>query len=151
MMATFDLNVDLKLQRNLNKANAAFSKVDYPAAVAVVEVLVMHRIALLIEESSEAVKYGDATLRTIFLNPEDGEGDYVVLLNGLDIHGLAKRLWENGDWPGRRARLTEVHCIVKDVLSTHSLLIPLANIGIEITVSMGITLDQDVIMFESVG
>lgn len=149
-MTRFDLNVDSKLQSNLKKANAAFSKVHFPSAVAVIDMLVQHRIALLLEETFDGIKSGNKTLRGVFLDPEPAEGDFVVLLTGREIHSVTYRLWDNDDWPGRRARIEEVLCIAKDCLSSLGLLPALESIGVTITSSPGISLEDDVIMFDRI-
>lgn len=149
-MARIDLNVESKLQNNLKKANAAFSKVDYPSAVAVVDMLVLHRVAHLLEETFDGIKMGEKTLKSVFVDPEVGDGDFVVLLTGREIHSLTYRLWDNDDWPGRRARIEEVLCIAKDCLSSLGLLSALESIGVKVVASPGISLYDDVIIFDRI-
>jgi len=150
-VTTYDLNVDPNLQRKLTKANAAFSKVDYPSAVEVIDVLVRHRIATLLELWSGLIKRGEGTLKTIFLNYiGEEDGDFVVLLDGAAIHGLGFRLHEDSNWPGWQGKLEEVLKLVKDSLSSHGLLGALEDIGIKVAASRGLKPSDDVIIFESI-
>jgi|GEM_PF-5931146 len=150
-MARYDLQVDPKLWRNLTKANTAFSKVEYPSAAEVVDVLVRHRLAGLLTHWHDFIKSGDVTIKSVLLNWTNAEdGDFVVLLNGHEIHGVGMRVWGNGDWPARGGRLDEVLAIAKDVLASHGLLGVLESIGIQVVASSGTRPENDVIMFESI-
>lgn len=149
-MATFDLNVDAKLQRSLSKANTAFSSVEYPSVAEVIDILVRHRIACLFEETFDGVKYGDTTLRRVFLEPYPDEGDFVVLLTGPEIHSLAYRFWENGDAPYRRKRVEMVLEIVQALLTVLGLHKALTDIGVKVALSMGLKPEEDVIIFDRI-
>lgn len=150
-MTKFDLNVEPKLWHKMVNANAAFSSINYPSATEVIDVLVMHRIAVLFAEYALLIKSGDMTLKTILLkwvHSSDRSSDFVVLLRGKDIHELSMRLHEDGNWPARHSRLTEVLDVVKQSLDRRGLLEVLKTIGIQVSASRGAHAEEDVIVFE---
>ena len=148
-MTRFDLNVDQKFQRKLTAANKAFSAVEYPDAYKVIETLVLHRIALILEETFGGIKEGDATLRAVLLDPDPSEVDFVVLLDSKDICSLAFRLGDGDDWPSRRTRNDLILSAVRECLRDHGLLRVLEDIGITITFLTGSSPKEDIIVFES--
>lgn len=149
-MTRFDLNVEPKLRSKMANANEAFSSFNYPSATEVIDVLVMHRIATLLDEYASYIKSGDMTLRTIFLKWLNGTegGDFVVLLRGEDIHSLGMRLHEDGNWPARQSRLTEVLNVVEELLERRGLLVVLKSIKIKVSAFSGDHPENDVIVFE---
>lgn len=149
-MTRFNLNVEPKLRSKIANANEAFSSFDYPSAAEVIDMLVMHRIATVLDEYAAYIKSGDMTLKTVFLNwLNTGKvRGSVVLLNGEDIHALGMRLHDEGSRPARQSRLSEVLNIVEQSLDKRGLLVVLKSINITVSASAGVREENDVIFFE---